>query len=438
MAIVVSGVGCCGIIILMNSFEKYLKENVAQAISILVLVVALAVGGYAIGYKKGASGPITTLTSTGERVDADYDVYWEAWKRLRENHVDADKKTDKDLMYGSMAGLAQSFDDPHTTFFPPAEGKRFQEDVKGSFGGIGAEVGERDGVIGIVAPLKGSAAERAGLQAGDLILKIGTVKTDGLTVTKAVGFIRGEIGTKVVLNVFRKEKWLQPRDITITREEVKLPTLDTAYFDGGKIAQVQLYAFNQNAPFQFYQEATKMLAKGTKGMILDMRNNPGGYLEVATHLAGWFLDRGQLIVSEHFKDGPDQPFVASGNGALKHLPVVILINGGSASASEILAGTLRDQRNATIVGETSYGKGTVQEILDLKDGSSLKITIAHWVMPKGQILNKDGLVPDYIVIPTDEEIKAKKDVQLEKALEVLRAQINGTALPPVIATPTKK
>ncbi len=432
MAIGLTGNGCYGIIIRMNSLEKYLKENLARAVSILIVVAALAVGGYAIGYKKGASGSVTTLTSTGERIAADYDVYWEAWKRLRENHVDADKKTDTELMYGSMAGLAQSFDDPHTVFFPPAEGKKFQEDVKGSFGGIGAEVGERDGVISIVAPLKGSAAERAGLLAGDLILKIGTTKTDGLNVNKAVGLIRGEIGTKVTLNVFRKEKWLQPRDIVITREEVKLPTLDTQYFDNGKIAQVQLYAFNQNAPLRFYQEATKMLAKGTKGMILDMRNNPGGYLEVATHLAGWFLDRGQLIVSEHFKDGPDQPFLASGNGALKHLPVVILINGGSASASEILAGTLRDQRNAKVVGETSYGKGTVQEIIDLKDGSSLKVTIAHWVMPKGQILNKDGIVPDYIVVPTDEELKGKKDVQLEKALEVLRAQINGTTLPPTV------
>ncbi len=416
----------------MRPTEKFLKENPVQILTLLVVVVAVVFGVYTVGYKKGASGAATTVTATGEQVDADYDVYWQEWKLLKENHVDAAKKNDTDLMYGSMTGLAQSFGDPHTMFFPPAEGKQFQEDVKGSFGGIGAEIGEKDGVIGVVAPLKGSPSEKAGLLAGDLILKIDGKKTDGLTVNKAVGFIRGEIGTKVVLSVFRKEKWVQPRDITITREEVKLPTLDTTYFDNNKIAHVQLYAFNQNAPMQFYQTVTAMLLKGTKGMILDLRNDPGGYLEVATNLAGWFLDRGELIVSEHFKSGPDQPYLASGNGALKHMPIVILINGGSASASEILAGTLRDQRDAKIVGQTSYGKGTVQQIMDLKDGSSVKITIAHWVMPKGQILNMDGITPDYVVNLTDEELKGKKDVQLDKALEVLRAEINGTTLPPTV------
>lgn len=416
-----------------------MKEHLVQVVAVAVLMAALFFGSYAIGLKKGAAGSITTRSAGGERVNADYGVYWEAWDKLKENHVDAATKTDKDLMYGSIAGLSQSFGDPHTTFFPPAEGKRFQEDVKGSFGGIGAEIGEKDGVIGIVAPLKGSPAERAGLMAGDLILKINGEKTDGLGVNEAVGFIRGEIGTKVTLNVFRKEKWVQPKDIVITREEVKLPTLDISYFDKEQIAHVQLYAFNQNAPLQFYQAATKMLVKGSKGMILDMRNNPGGYLEVATHLAGWFLDRGQLVVSERFKSGEDNKFLASGNGALKHLPIVILINSGSASASEIIAGTLRDQRDAKIVGATSYGKGTVQELMDLTDGSSMKITIARWVMPKGKILDHDGITPDYVVELSDEDIKNQKDVQLEKALEVLRAQINGTDLPPTtIAKPAEK
>ena len=420
----------------MDNLGKFLKENVISVVAVFVLCVALLVGGYAVGYKQAASESATTVSTTGDRVSADYSVYWDAWQKLKDNHVDAAKKNDKDLMYGSITGLAQSFGDPHTIFFPPEEGKRFQEDVKGSFGGIGAEIGEKDGVISVVSPLKGSPAEKAGIEAGDFILKIGDERTDGLDVNKAVSLIRGEIGTKVVLNIFRKEKWIQPRDITIVREEIKLPTLDTAFFDDNKIAHVQLYAFNQNAPFQFYQAATKMLFKGAKGMVLDLRNNPGGYLEVATELAGWFLDRGQLIVSERFKSGPDNEFRASGSGALKNMPIVILINRGSASASEILAGTLRDQRDAKIVGETSYGKGTVQEIVDLKDGSNLKITIAHWVMPKGQILDHNGIDPDYAVNPTDDDIKNKKDVQLEKALEVLRAQMNGMALPPVAATPT--
>lgn len=404
----------------MNAFQKFIKENFVAVVSVFVLTVALLVGGYMVGYKRGASASATTLATTGDQVDADYGVYWDAWRKLKDNHVDAEKKTDKDLLYSSIAGLAQSFDDPHTVFFPPEEGKKFQEDVSGSFGGIGAEIGERDGVIGIVAPLKDSPAERAGIEAGDLILKINDTSTEGLNVNKAVSLIRGQIGTPVTLNVFRKEKWLQPKDIVITRDVIKLPTLDTTYYDKNQIARVQLYAFNQNAPYLFYKAATDMLLKGTKAMILDLRNDPGGYLEVATDLAGWFLNRGDLIVSERFRSGPDRTYLATGNGSLKHLPVVVLLNRGSASASEILAGTLRDQRGAKIIGEKSYGKGTVQEIVDLKDGSSIKVTIARWVMPKGQILDHNGITPDIEVLPTDDDIKAKKDVQLEKALEVLR------------------
>lgn len=415
----------------MTSFKKFIKENIASVVTVIILTAVLLAGGYLAGYRRGALESATSVTSSGEKVAADYDVYWEAWKLLKDNHVDAAKKNDQDLMYGSISGLAQSFGDPHTTFFPPVEGKKFQEDVSGSFGGIGAEIGEKDGVIGIVAPLKGSPSEKAGLLAGDLILKIGDTSTEGLDVLKAVSKIRGEIGTKVILNVFRKEKWLQPRDITVTRERIELPTLDTTYFDNNKIAQVQLYAFNQNAPLKFYEAMTKALLKGTKGIILDLRNNPGGYLEVSTELAGWFLDRGELIVSERFKSGPDNKYLAQGNGALKKMPVVILINRGSASASEILTGTLRDQRGAKVIGEKSYGKGTVQEVLPLKDGSSLKVTIAHWVMPKGQILDHNGITPDIEVLPTDDDIKNKKDVQLDKALEVMRAELSGTPLPGV-------
>lgn len=408
-----------------------LNEHIPKVIGVFVLVVVIALGGYYFGYHNATFYSLQNITNDGTRADADYSVYWQAWQMLKQNHVDSDKKTDTDLLYGSIGGLAQSFDDPHTVFFPPEEGQKFAEEVNGSFGGIGAEIGNKDGFINVVAPLKASPAERAGLEAGDLILKIGATSTEDLDVNQAITLIRGPIGTTVVLNIFRKEKWVQPRDILIIRERIELPTLDLTFHDSGKIAQIQLYAFNQNASFKFYEAASKALLKGAKGIVLDLRNNPGGYLEVATELAGWFVDRGALIVSERFKTGPDQPFLSSGNGALKKLPIVILINKGSASASEILAGALRDVRGAKIVGEKSYGKGTVQELMDLKDGSSLKITIAHWVMPKGQILDHNGIVPDFEVIPTDEQITEKKDVQLDKALEVMRAELNGVALPAV-------
>lgn len=416
-----------GIIVFMNSFKNFLKENVSGVITVAVVAIVLVAGGYFAGFKNGARESAVTFSASGEKIQADYDVYWQAWKTLRDNHVDGAGKTDKDMMYSSIQGLSQTYGDPHTMFFPPDEGKKFEEDVSGSFGGIGAEIGEKDGVINVVAPLKDSPSERAGLEAGDLIFKINETSTEGLSVNKAVSLIRGTIGTSVKLNVFRKEKWLQPRDITIVRDEIKLPTLDISY-KGGDVAYVQLYAFNQNSESKFRSAMTSALAKGSKGLVLDLRNNPGGYLDVAVGLAGWFVDRGTLVVSERFRSGPDQQLFASGNGALKKMPVVVLINRGSASASEILAGMLRDQRGAKIIGETSYGKGTVQEIMHLKDDSSLKVTIAHWVMPKGQVLDHNGIKPDIEVLPSDEDLKNKKDVQLEKALEVIKSEIDSKTL----------
>jgi carboxyl-terminal processing protease len=401
-----------------------LKEHLATVISGVLVAILVAPAGYALGYRKG-NYQATTLTSDGAKAEADYSVYWEAWNVLKRNFVSADKKTDKDLLYGSISGLASAFGDPHTVFFPPEEGKAFTEQVNGEFGGIGAEIAQKDGLIQVQTPLKGTPSERAGLISGDFILKIGVTSTENMDVNSAVQLIRGEPGTKVTLNVFRKDKWVQPRDIVITREKIEVPTLDTKYYDNNKIVGISLYQFNPNSSRRFYEAATDALLKGSKGIIFDLRNNPGGYLDVANELAGWFVNRGTLVVSERFKSGPDEQFLAAGNGALKALPVVILINGGSASASEILAGALRDIRGAKIVGEKSYGKGTVQQMMELKDGSSLKVTIAHWVMPSGTILDHNGITPDIEVKPTDEDIKNKKDVQLEKALEVLRAEIAG-------------
>lgn len=412
-----------------DNFE--FRQHVPLIVSGVVLVFSLVVGGYYLGYNRGSGRLSGTLTTDGTVANADYSLYWDAWRTLKENHVDGAKKTDLDLLYGSIAGLAGSYGDPHTTFFPPEDGKKFLEEVNGSFGGIGAEIAEKDNLIEVVTPIKGTPAEKAGLMPGDVILKVGPTSTEGMDVNTAVGYIRGEIGTSVVLNVFRKEKWVQPRDITIIRQRIELPTLEVTYSEDGTLATFQLSAFNANAPLKFYQAATVALMRGVKGIVLDMRNNPGGYLEVANDLAGWFVERGQLIVSERFRSGEDKNFLATGNGALKNIPVVVLLNKGSASASEILAGALRDIRGAKIIGEKSYGKGTVQEVLDLKDGSSLKVTIANWVMPGGTILNHNGIAPDYEVIPTDEDIKNKKDIQLEKALEVLRAQVNGSPLPTV-------
>lgn len=395
---------------------------------LLVAIVALgAIGGALyIGYRLGQQDPhvvtvkgITNLEDPD--VKADFGLYWQVWEKLKDYHIKGGEVPDKELVYGSVSGLVGAFKDPHTVFFPPPEAKKFEEDVKGSFGGIGAEIGIRDEQLVIVAPLKDSPAEKAGLQPKDKILGIDGASTQGIGVSDAVTKIRGEIGTKVVLTILRNG-WERPRDFSIVRDEIRVPTIDWDVKEGN-ILHLKFYSFNENASHLFYKAVLDGLTRGAKGMVLDLRNNPGGFLDVAVNITGWFVPKGVTVVTEDFRVGEDIVFRASGNEALKDFPVVVLVNAGSASASEILAGALRDHRGAQLVGETTFGKGTVQELQDLKDGSSIKITVAQWVLPKGDVIDGMGLKPDFEVKLSEEDIENDNDTQLIKAFEVLKMEI---------------
>lgn len=392
-----------------------------------IAVAALVWGGtlYA-GYRFGQQDPrvitVKNITNIDDPdIEADFGVFWQVWEKLREKHIEGEGAKEKDLVYGAITGLVNSLGDPHTVFLPPPDAKKFEEDVSGKFGGIGAEIGVRDDQLVIIAPLKDSPAEKAGLQPKDKILKVDDEVADGLDVGEAVKLIRGEVGTTVTLTILRNG-WERPREFKIIREEIKIPTIDWDVKEGN-ILHLKLYSFNENAPILFYQAVVSGLLKGADGMALDMRNNPGGFLEVAVNLAGWFVPRGSVVVTEDFRHGEDIIFTANGNEALKNFPVVVLINGGSASASEILAGALRDHRSIKLVGEKTFGKGTVQELDKLKDGSSLKITIAKWLTPAGHTIEKNGLEPDFEVKLTEEDFKEGRDPQLEKAFEVLKSQL---------------
>ncbi len=269
--------------------------------------------------------------------------------------------------------------------------------------------------------MKDTPASRAGILAGDQILKINSSSTDGITIEKAVSLIRGPEGTEVILTIFR-EGWSKTKDFKMVRANIVVPTLEVETVND-HITHLSLHGFNGNAEPLFYQAMLKELRNGSRGLILDLRNDPGGFLEVAVNLAGWFLPKGSLVVSEAGTVKPSQDFRAVGNAMLVNFPVVALVNGGSASAAEILAGALRDVRHIKLVGETSFGKGTVQELQHLRDGSSIKVTVAHWVLPSGQILENGGLKPDVEVKLTDEDIANKKDPQLNKAIEVLKQEI---------------
>ncbi len=393
------------------------------------LVSATTLGGVGyLGYFYGATHPQNLVIKgvsnleNDPKVAADFGAFWQEWKLLKDEHIKGGDIKEQQMVYGAMEGLAKSLDDPHTIFFPPVESKKFEEAVRGNFGGIGAEIGIKNDQLVIIAPLPDSPAEKAGLRAGDKIVKVGDKFTLDMKVGDAVTLIRGEIGTRVTLNILRNG-WEKPKDFIITRGEIIVPTIEYKMLEGS-VAYVKLKSFNENAPRVFYDAMKELLGKGINGIILDLRDDPGGFLEVAVDIAGWFMDPGSTVAIQEFRDqSQNRIFRTSGRALLSLVPTVVVVNQGSASASEILAGALRDNLGVKIVGEKTFGKGTVQELRRLQDGSSLKITISHWKLPKGDLIDKVGIVPDYEVKLTDEDIKAEKDPQLDKAKEVIKGLI---------------
>ena len=394
----------------------------------IIIVAAIFGGGFYLGFDRGQQFPknivVTGVTGIdpNEPVTADFGVFWQAWEKINQKFLSNSEVTDQEKVYGAISGLVRSLGDDHAEFFSPSDSEKFEEDIRGNFGGIGAEIGFPDGELTVIAPLKDTPAWKAGLQSGDRILWVDSTSTDGLTVDESVKIIRGEVGTNVVLTIYR-EGWEKAEDITITRSNIQVPTLDYEIRDD-KIAYIALYSFNTNSNQLFYDAMLDALSKNAKGLILDLRNNPGGFLQVSVDLAGWFVPKGEVVVSEKSRNDALE-FVSQGNGSLKKLPTVILVNGGSASASEILAGALKDINGTKLVGETTFGKGTVQELETLGDGSTLKLTTANWVLPSGKIIDQEGLKPDYEVELTEKDIEEENDPQLEKAVEVLNEIIEN-------------
>ncbi|MEK7507654.1 MAG: S41 family peptidase [Patescibacteria group bacterium] len=406
-----------------------LWKKIIAGLVALIVVAALLGSGFLLGFNVGVEIPKKIIVEGVGNLDSqkpeavDFGTFWQAWKTIDDEYLRSESVGPQERVYGAIRGLVGSLNDPYSEFFPPEDNKKFQEDIQGNFGGIGAELGIKNNQLVIIAPLKNTPASRVGLLPGDEILKINSTSTDGMAIEEAVRLIRGPIDTQVTLTIFR-EKWEKPKEFKIVRATITIPTIEAKIVDSD-IVHIHLQSFNANANILFYQEMVKALSDGgAKGMILDLRNNPGGYLEVAVNLAGWFVPKGSLVVSERGRgDNTVEEFKASGNGALANFPVVVLINGGSASASEILAGALRDIRKIKLVGETSFGKGTVQQLESLPDGSSVKLTVAHWVLPGGGILDKGGLKPDVEIKLTDDDIKNKRDPQLDAAVKVLRSEI---------------
>lgn len=403
------------------------KKTPSKILIIALIVFALSIGfggGFTFGKTKNSKGVqpnISELIGLNKLLSREptFDLLQEEIDVINGKYVDSAKVSKKDLIYGAMKGIMEALNDPYSVFMPPQEAKTFQEDVNGEFSGIGAEIGIRDNKLTVISPLKGSPAEKAGLKAGDAILYVDGKETAKLSLDEAVRLIRGPKGSKVVLSI-QREGVGENLEISIIRDTIKIPTMDWKMQEG-TIAYIALYHFTETASEDFRKIANEIFKSDAKRLILDLRNNPGGFLDVAVDIAGWFLDAGVTVATED-RAGKEEnkTYESQGNGVLKEYPLVILINKGSASASEILAGALRDHRGVNLIGETTFGKGSVQELENLSDRSSIKITVAKWLTPKGISIQDNGLEPDQKVEMAEEILKKEGDVQLKKAIEILK------------------
>ena len=408
----------------------------SKQILVLSIAISLALGfmgGFWLQNLDTTSSTITIKNlinkEQGAPENVDFSLFWKVYNDLNAKYVDKGKVDAQKILYGAISGLVNSVGDPYTVFFEPVTSKKFQEEISGSFGGVGIEIGKRNGVLTVISPIKDTPAFKVGIKSGDKILKIDSKPSANIAIEEAVNLIRGKKGTKVVLNIQTDTN--VPRDVEIIRDAIKIPTIDWKLIeqDGKKVAYMQIYSFNQTVDSEFKKASEEILKSNATSLIIDLRNNPGGLLDSAINLAGWFLDKNQIVVSEAFGNGTSNEFRSDGNSALKKYPTVILMNGGSASASEILAGALHDNRNIKVVGEKSFGKGSVQELQNYGDGSSLKVTIAKWLTPNGISISEKGIEADVEVKFSEEDVKEEgkieigtpgKDAQLDKALELLK------------------
>ncbi|MBN2093995.1 MAG: S41 family peptidase [Candidatus Zambryskibacteria bacterium] len=399
------------------------KERYTQIIWSIVIAGILFSLGYYTGKGDSWQNPPQILNATSTE-SADMGSFWRAWQLLDEKFAPSSSTTpqisNKEKIWGAIQGLAASYGDPYTVFFPPEESKAFEEDISGSFGGVGMEIEVRDGLLTVVAPLKDTPAEKAGVKAGDKIIAIGDTPSISMSSTEAVKMIRGKIGTPIVIT-FKRENIDEPLTKTIIRDNIKIPIIKTELLSEG-VFVISLYSFSATSPNEFRNALREFVESGSDKLILDLRNNPGGYLEAALDIASWFLPTGKVVVSENFGEKGKEPKIYRSKGYdifTDKLKFAILVNEGSASASEILAGALREYNKATLIGNKTFGKGSVQELVSVENDTSLKITVAHWLTPLGNSISENGLIPDIEVEITEENTKDGRDPVLEKAVEYL-------------------
>ncbi len=349
--------------------------------------------------------------------DVEFSLFWDTWKLIQNHYYEKDIPQTQ-LFYGALQGMVAAVGDPHSIFLTPQDSEDFNQDLQGNFEGIGAEIGIQNGQLIVIAPLPETPAERAGLKAKDAIIAIDEKDASKLSLNEAVSHIRGEQGTSVVLTIIRGGNKAQK--ITIKREKITVKSLSWDFIENNTIAHIKIRQFNDDTLGLLNQAITEIERRpSVSGVIVDVRNNPGGYLQSAIDIAGkWQANA--VVVSEKLRDGREIQHAAQQDARLAPYATVVLVNAGSASASEIVAGALKDWGRARIVGVTTFGKGSVQDLTDLADGSSVKLTIAKWFTPNGSSIDGKGIEPDVVVDLTDEDYDADRDPQLNKAKELLK------------------
>jgi carboxyl-terminal processing protease len=395
-------------------------KNKKLALGILVFLIAcgIFIFGFLVGHgqlklEEGYK-PKLINRSLGKPKDVDFALFWNVWNKIDKQYLN---KIDKQKMvYGAIKGMVAAIDDPYSVFMDPTETKEFNQELEGKFSGIGAEVGVREGKLVIIAPLPGSPAEKSGLQPGDIIVSIDGESADLFTVDQAVTKIRGKAGTTVLL-IISREGAFQNKEFKIVREDIQVPSAKIEM--KGKIVYIDILLFNEETAGlvkKFIEEAKD---KNAQGLIIDVRNNPGGYLDSAVEICDFFVMKGKVIVSEKYKNDRQDEYKATIE-PIVDLPLIVLINDGSASASEIFAGAIKDYHLGTLIGEKTFGKGTVQDFEQFPDSSSLRLTIAHWLTPGGTDISKAGIAPDIQVGLSDEDANVGRDPQLQRALQELK------------------
>jgi carboxyl-terminal processing protease len=408
-----------------------LKFNLAKIRKIL-LIAFVAVGIFSGGYFLGVEGykvkvekalNVQVDRNIPPEKDVEFALFWRVWDTLSAKYFDKTRLVPSEMVYGAIQGMVSAVGDPYTVFLKPSENKIVREDLNGSFEGVGIQIGFRSARLVVIAPLPDSPAEKAGIKAGDFIIHIKDeakeidMGTGGIALSEAVAAIRGKAGSEVTLTLAR-EGVEEPIVVTVERERLEVPSVTLEYVgESKKIAHIKVIKFSSETASEWDEKVSEIVKDpSVDSIVLDLRNNPGGYLQAAVELASDFMEVGKVVVIEEKSSGAKNEFKVERIGKLLKYKVVVLINEGSASASEILAGALRDQKGITLIGEKSFGKGTIQEPIEINGGSGLHVTTARWLTPNGTWVNENGLDPDESI---EDNQETQDDEQLQKAIETL-------------------